>query len=115
MTGLLEATDVLRIIPSFPTDPDRLYQRMQLCVEGDDECSVEVFWDSLQRRILVQAYESEFYCCDEDLSYGQILAALGYNDLSRMQFVCMEDCEEGVIHRSVSEPVLFQITYLGTE
>jgi hypothetical protein len=109
---LLEATDALRQIPAFLVSPDRLEQRMQLSISESEACVVEVFWDSLQTRVVVLEYGREMYSCDVDVSYGQILAALGYNDVSRMEFRYMEDCGEGVIHRSVSEPALFQITYL---
>jgi hypothetical protein len=110
---LLEATDALRQIPGFAINPERLEQRMQLSISASEECVVEVFWDSLQSRVVVLEYGTEMYCCDVDVSYGQILAALGYNDVSHMEFRYMENCGEGVIHRSVSEPALFQVTYMS--
>ncbi len=111
---LLEATDALQQIPTIPINPDRLEQRMQLSISASEECVVEVFWDSLQNRVIVLEYGTEMSCCDQDVSYGQILAALGYNDLARMEFRYMEDCEEGVIHRPVSEPAVFQVIYMST-
>lgn len=87
---------------------ERCEQRFQLSQEGC-QCELEVFWDPVQDRVVAD-WEGNLYCCDEDVTFEEILEELGYI-VSRMKFIYLEGCEEGVLSKNVSEAVLFQIIY----